>query len=146
VAVRPMTHFRIVRVRVAIIDVNDNAPVFPRIRDAWRLFCNSRASSNRHLSSRGRRSAWLCPSRPRSAPASPSRQPTTPTLGKLFTPSPGGHDADSGLNGRVRYVIVTSSSSAAAAPFRLVERSQSDVRLVLTSALDRETRDHYELF
>jgi len=45
----------------------------------------------------------------------------------------------------VRYVIVTSSSSAAAAPFRLVERSQSDVRLVLTSALDRETRDHYEL-
>jgi len=30
VAVRPMTHFRIVRVRVAIIDVNDNAPVFPR--------------------------------------------------------------------------------------------------------------------
>ena len=102
-----MTHFRIVRVRVAIIDVNDNAPVFPRSSFSVAL-------------------------------------PESAAVG-MSVPIPAAHDADSGLNGRVRYVIVTSSSSAAAAPFRLVERSQSDVRLVLTSALDRETRDHYEL-
>ena len=103
-----MTHFRIVRVRVAIIDVNDNAPVFPRSSFSVAV--------------------------PESAAVGTS------------VPIPAAHDADSGLNGRVRYVIVTSSSSSSAAPFRLVERSQSDVRLVLTSALDRETRDHYELF
>ena len=106
VAVRPMTHFRIVRVRVEIVDVNDNAPVFPRPAISLALPESAAVGTSLHV--------------------------------------PAAFDADSGVNGLVRYVIMTSSSSAKNA-FQLVERSRSDIRLVLTSPLDRETTDRYQL-
>jgi len=105
VAVRPMTHFRIVRVRVEIVDVNDNAPVFPRPAISLALPESAAAGTSLHL--------------------------------------PAAFDADSGVNGLVHYVIMTSSS--AKNTFQLVERSRSDIRLVLTSPLDRETKDRYQL-
>jgi len=105
VAVRPMTHFRIVRVRVKIVDVNDNAPVFPRPAVSLNLPESAAIGTSLHI--------------------------------------PAAFDADSGVNGLVRYVIMTSSD--ADNPFQLVERSRSDVRLVLTSPLDRETTDRYQL-
>jgi len=105
VAVRPMTHFRIVRVRVEVVDVNDNAPVFARRAVAASLHESSAVGTSLHV--------------------------------------PPAADADSGVNGLVRYVMVTSSS--ARNHFRLVERSRSDVRLVLTSPLDREATDRYQL-
>ena len=105
VAVRPMTHFRIVRVRIEIGDVNDNAPLFPR-------------------------------------PAISLAVPESAAVGTTLH-IPAAVDDDAGLNGLVRYVIVTSSPTKSA--FQLMERSRTDVRLVLTSALDRETTDRYQL-
>jgi len=105
VAVRPMTHFRIVRVRVEIVDVNDNAPVFPRSSITLALPESAAVGTSLHV--------------------------------------PSAFDADSGVNGMVRYVTMT--STAAKNAFQLVERSRSDIRLVLTSPLDRETTDKYEL-
>ena len=105
-AVRPMSRFRIVRVRVDVVDVNDNAPSFPR------------------------RSLVLA-------------VPESAAVGTSL-PIPAAHDADAGVNGQVRYVIVTTPSSPPSA-FQLAERSRSDIRLVLTSPLDRETVDRYQL-
>jgi len=105
VAVRPMTHFRIVRVRVEIVDVNDHAPVFPRPAISLSLPESAAVGTSLHV--------------------------------------PAAFDADAGMNGRVRYVTMTSSSAKSA--FQLVERSRTDIRLVLTSPLDRETVDRYQL-
>ena len=105
VAVRPMTYFRIVRVRVEIVDVNDNAPTF--LRSAINLAVPESAAVGTSLH------------------------------------IPAADDPDAGVNGVVRYVIMTSSE--AKNTFRLVERSRSDVRLVLASPLDRETEDRYQL-
>jgi len=117
-----MTHFRIVRVRVEIVDVNDNRPTFPR-------------------------------------PAINLAVPETAAVGTSLH-LPAAHDADSGLNGQLRYVTMTSpaqatmtsrvryvtmTSAAGKNVFQLVERSRSDIRLVLTSPLDRETTDKYQL-
>jgi len=105
VAVRPMTHFRIVRVRVEIVDVNDNRPTFPRPSINLALPESAAVGTSLHL--------------------------------------PAAHDADSGVNGQLRYVMMTSAAVKNA--FQLVERSRSDIRLVLTSPLDREKTDKYQL-
>jgi len=105
VAVRPMTHFRIVRVRVEILDVNDHAPVFPR-------------------------------------PAITLSLPESAAVGTTLH-VPAAFDADSRENGMIRYVTV--SPAAAKNAFQLVERSRTDIRLVLTSPLDREMMDRYQL-
>jgi len=105
VAVRPMTHFRIVRVRVEVVDVNDNAPVFPVSSIRLALPESAAPGTSLHI--------------------------------------PAATDADSGLNGVVTYVIMSPSSAKNA--FQVVERSRSDIRLLLTSPLDRETTDRYQL-
>jgi len=106
VAVRPMTHFRIVRVRVEIVDVNDNAPTFPQPSLSLSVQESSAVGTSLHV--------------------------------------PAAHDADSGVNGLIRYVLLARPPTARN-PFRLEERSRSDIRLVLTSALDRETKDTYQM-
>jgi hypothetical protein len=102
VAVRPMTHFRIVRVRVEILDVNDNEPTFPVGSISLALPETAAPGTSLHL--------------------------------------PVAVDADSGVNGVRNYMLTTHVDK-----FRLAERSRNDLRLVVTSPLDRETTAEYRL-
>jgi len=102
VAVRPMTQFRIIRVRVEILDVNDNEPTFPVGSIVLALPETAALGTSLHL--------------------------------------PVAADADSGVNGVRRYTLETAVDA-----FKLVERSRNDIRLVVTSPLDREQIAEYRL-
>lgn len=102
VAVRPMTYFRIVRVRVEVLDVNDNEPTFPVDSISLALPETAAPGTSLHL--------------------------------------PVAVDADSGVNGVRNYMLTTHVDK-----FRLAERSRNDLRLVVTSPLDREATAEYRL-
>ena len=112
IAVRPVQVFRVLKLTVRLLDINDNSPVFPGPR--YRLNVTE----------------------------------STP-VGTAFN-LPAADDLDAGANGAVRYEFAAGSiNTDDATTFRLVAGQAADgspeVKLILDSPLDRETRTEYQL-
>jgi len=106
VTVKPNQYFQIIRVNINVVDINDNAPIFPQTRLSLEIKENSAIGTS------------------------------------FFVPL--AVDADSGLFGIQKYTLLSPTDA-----FQLVVRSQydgsKDIRLNLTSRLDREQVDRYSM-
>lgn len=104
VAVQPMAFFEIIKLRVKILDINDNAPTFPRPSAYFELSETAEPGSSLNV--------------------------------------PSAEDRDTGQNALCSYTLVPLSDL-----FELIVRRRSDgssdLRLVLTGSLDRETVSGY---